>query len=103
MATVALTNNEVIQMTPVLKRRLSCTGGTTAAALTHGESRSPDEVYVVVTDGSNPSQTGVGVERATSATTMTVDCVVDAAETFDIICTWYSQASDGITAPTVTA
>ncbi len=99
MATVSLVTNKVIASTPALVRRLSCTGGTTAAALTHGEDRIPDKVDLVSTDGSNPSHTGISCDRTTSATTMTVDCVVDSAETFDIYCTWYSQASGGVTAP----
>lgn len=98
MATVALSSNTVITDKPFLIRRLACTGGSTSAALTHGESRSPDLVIPVSTDVASPAHTGISVVRNTSATTLTAVTVVDSADTFDLYCIWYSQASGGLTA-----
>jgi hypothetical protein len=88
MATVTETGNKYVCMVPFLMRKISATGGTGAASITHGESRSPDACWVVATDGAGPTQTGIGVDYTTSATVLTVDCIVDIAETFDIFCIW---------------
>lgn len=90
MATVAATGIKTICNIPYLKKKISCTGGTTAATILHGEAYAPDVFWVVSTDGANPTQTGIGVQL-NSTTGFDVDCVVDVAETFDIIAIWIPQ------------
>jgi hypothetical protein len=97
MATVAETARAAFMFGGALIKRFACTGGTTAASITHGESRSPDFCIVTATDGGNPTQTGIGVDYTTSATVLTVDCVVDAAETFDIVAVWLNPSGASAT------
>lgn len=96
MATVALVSTEVLTCVPFLIRRIKLTGGATAAAITHGEDRSPDFCLATITDASTPTVTTVGVERDTSATTLTVDCLGDAGDTIEVYAIWLSQAKGGI-------
>jgi hypothetical protein len=97
MATVTKTGNVVLCSTPFLIRKISCTGGTTGADITHGESRSPDIIFVNQTDAATPAHTGIGVV-VKDADELSVDCVVDSADTFDIYCIWLTQASAGLAA-----
>lgn len=98
MATVALTKNEKLINSPFLVRRLTLTGGATSANITHGEDRVPDVVSSnIVTE--SPTVTTVSVARDTSATTMKVDCVGDAADVIEITCTWYNAATGGLNPP----
>jgi hypothetical protein len=99
MATVTLVSSVVLCNTPFLLRRVTLTGGATAAAITHGEDRAPDMVLPVVADGSTPTVTTIGVDRATSATTMTVDCLGDAGDTLELYCVWLNAASGGLNPP----
>ena len=99
MATVALVSTVVLCHSPFLIRRVTLTGGATAAAITHGEDRAPDMVFPLIADGSTPTVTTVGVDRATSATTMTVDCLGDAGDTLELYCVWLTSASGGLNPP----
>ena len=99
MATVALVSTEVLCNYPFLIRRVKATGGATGAALAHGETRAPDFVIPVITDESTPTVTTVSVARDTSTTTMTVDCLGDAADTIELLCFWLTSASGGLNPP----
>lgn len=99
MATVAFVSNELLCSYPFLVRRVTLTGGATAAAITHGEDRTPDIVIPVIADGSTPTVTTVGVTRDTTATTMTVDCLGDAGDTLELYCIWLTSAAGGLNPP----
>lgn len=98
MATVARVSTTLVTAYPFLVRRVKVTGGTTGAAITHGEDRPPDIVIPqIITQ--TPTVTTVAVARDTSATTMTVDCLGDAADDIDLICIWFTSASGGLNPP----
>lgn len=99
MATVARVSTEVLCSYPFLVRRIKLTGGATGAAITHGEDRAPDFAIPIITDETTPTVTTVSVARDTSATTMTVDCLGDAADTIEIIAVWLTSASGGLSPP----
>jgi hypothetical protein len=93
MATFAVTKNETVCNVPFLLRKLTCTGGATSVAYTHGESRSPDMIVSQVTT-ETPTVTTVAVVR-TSATVVTLDTLGDAADGIDVYLIWFNQASGG--------
>ena len=94
MATFAVSKNEVIANRPFLIRKLTCTGGATSLAYTHGEDRAPDLVTsTVLTE--TPTVTTVATVR-TSATQLTFDTLGDAADNVEVYLIWLSQASGGI-------
>lgn len=101
MATPAIVTNVVLTNVPWLVRRISITGGATGAALTHGESYSPDFVIPVVT-ATGGTQTEVKVARATSATTLTVQTILDVTDAIDLYCFWLPQATGGQSTITTT-
>jgi hypothetical protein len=78
---------------PFLIKRWEFTAGTDATALTHGEDRSPDIAFVSCSDVTNPTSVD-GIDRKTSATTLT--CDFTAAETYVLTCIWVSQGTGGI-------
>ena len=99
MATVALVSSDVICNAPFLVRRVRLTGGATGAAITHGELYPPDAVFANIITQS-PTVTTVVCTRDTSATTMTVDCLGDAADNIELYCVWFGQpGSAGLNAP----
>lgn len=100
MATFAVTSNTVLSSTPVLVRKLVCTGGQTALAYTHGENRAPDEISsIILTE--NPTVTTVVAVR-TSATQLTFDTLGDAADAIEVYLKWYDQANGGLSTITTT-
>jgi hypothetical protein len=90
MATFAVTKNVVVQNTPYLVRKLTCTGGATSLAYTHGEPNAPDEISSTILTES-PTVTTVATVR-TSATVLTLDTLGDAADAIEIYLKWYPQA-----------
>lgn len=97
MATFAVTKNEVVTNVPWLVRKLTCTGGATSLAYTHGEDRAPDLICSsVLTE--TPTVTTVATVR-TSATVLTLDTLGDAADAIEIYLIWMSQATSGLNPP----
>jgi hypothetical protein len=93
MATFAVTKNETVCNVPFLLRKLTCTGGATSVAYTHGESRSPDMAFArVMTEGAACSAVGV---VSGSATAVTLDTLVDSASDIEVYLIWFNQASGG--------
>lgn len=100
MATFAVTKNEKLCSAPFLVRKLTCTGGATSLAYTHGESYAPDLVVsTVLTE--TPTVTTVATVR-TSATQLTFDTLGDAADAIEVYLIWVNQASGGQSTITTT-
>lgn len=97
MATFAVTSNALLCSAPFLIRKLSCTGGATSLAYTHGESRAPDLILTAI-DDEGAVMAAVGTAR-TSATVVTLDTLVDDASTCEVYLIWVAQASGGLNAP----
>lgn len=90
MATFTLVRGETLLSDPFVVRRLACTTGTTAAAITHGGPGVPDEVIPVST---NANSSAVMSCTGSSATTVTLDSDTD-SETCYVYCRWYRQNTD---------
>lgn len=95
MATVAFGSCQTIDAWPFLIKKYTVTGGTTGAALTHGEDREPDMIQITKTMA-DPTASEFSVVR-TNATSVTVDCEANSAtKTAELYLIWLSQASGGI-------
>lgn len=98
MATFAVTKNVPTINAPFLIRKLTCTGGATSVAHTHGEDRAPDMSFATVKTES-PTVTTVAIIN-TSATVVTLDTLGDAADAIEVYLIWFTQASGGLNPPT---
>ena len=97
MATFAVTKNELVCNAPFLVRKLTCTGGATSLAYTHGEDRAPTLMLTAIDDeGAVPA--AVGTAR-TSATVVTLDTLVDDASACEVYLIWITAASGGLNPP----
>lgn len=90
MATFALVRGETSAHDPRVVRVLTCTTGTTAAAIVHGGPGVPDEVYAI---GNDAGSSAVVTCTAKGATTVTMDSDTD-AEACEVVCTWNRQVAD---------
>lgn len=93
MATFAVTKNEKLCHSPFLIRKLTCTGGATSVAHTHGEATSPDLAFAKVGTES-PTVTTVAIVN-TSATVVTLDTLGDAGDVVEVYLIWLSQPGTG--------
>ena len=98
MATFAVTKNEKFYLAPgVVVRKLTCTGGATSLAYTHGESYAPTMILSAIDDeGAVPA--AVGTAR-TSATVVTLDTLVDDASACEVYLVFLASASGGLNPP----
>jgi hypothetical protein len=94
MATFAVTKNVQVINAPFLVRKLTCTGGATSLAYTHGEDRAPDLALSRI-GTETPTVTTVAIVN-TSATVVTLDTLGDAADAIEVYLIWFTQASGGI-------
>jgi hypothetical protein len=97
MATFAVTKNEIVCNWPFLVRKLTCTGGATSLAYTHGEDRAPTMLLSAIDDES-AVPAAVGTAR-TSATVVTLDTLVDDASACEVYLVWFNAATGGLTPP----
>ncbi len=94
MATFAVTKNEPMANGLFLMRKLTCTGGATSLAYTHGENRAPDITFASVKT-ETPTVTTVAVVN-TSATVCTLDTLGDAADALEVYLIWmHADRQDG--------
>lgn len=97
MATFAVTSVEKFNLAGALIKKLSCTGGATSLAYTHGEDRNPDLILSAIND-EGAVMAAVGTAR-TSATVVTLDTLVDDASTCEVYLVWLTSASGGLNPP----
>lgn len=100
MATVTFDPVKTLCNEPFLVKKATFTGGTTAAAVTHGQDVAPDVYFIVANDSTNPTQTGFGVNATSdgstaSSTALFVDCIVDAAEAATLYMIWFRDPGTG--------
>lgn len=96
---VAAAAAEVVTSVPWLVKRWE--GVTTEAdtvVFTHGETSSPDLIFLELDSTAVPTADAYLTvsNRKTSATTFTIDCEDDGNDTFTCVAIWFSQASGGI-------
>lgn len=94
MATFAVTKNEQIIMAPFLIRKLTCTGGATSLAYTHGETYSPDMAFSRIKT-ETPTVTTV-VIKDESATQVKLDTLGDAADDIEVYLVWFNQPGNAV-------
>jgi len=96
MATVTASGSlQTIATTPFLIKKQAFTGGTTAAALSHGEDRAPDIVFFCQT-GTSSTATNFFASTIGSST-VTVDSVNDSAsDVGTMYMIWFDFATGGL-------
>lgn len=97
MATFTVTRAESFNLAGALIKKLTCTGGATAAAYTHGESRAPDLILSAI-DDEGAVMAAIGTAR-TSATVVTLDTLVDDGSACEVYLVWLTSASGGLNPP----
>lgn len=97
MATVAITSNQLLADIPLYIRKLTVTGGTTAAALTHGgPARVPDIAFA---QASTTAPDNIMSLYSATTTTITADTEVDDGnDTFEVYLIWFTTGVGGISA-----
>lgn len=96
MAVTAAEGTVLTEVPFLVKRWEGVATATATQVFTHGESYSPDLVWVQLEGASLPADSALSVERDTSATTFTVDCEDNGNDTFTAIAIWFSAGSGGI-------
>lgn len=94
MATFAVVSDTTVLSTPFEIHKLTCTGGATSLAYTHGKAYGPDLILSAnTTEGA--ALGAVGAAR-TSATVLTLDTLVDSATACEVYLVWFPQGSGGL-------